>query len=543
MEFVSIIRQPDSVLFRETDSFEKATYTKGKWEGKNLSLTVQEEPEKLTAYLESSGGHPSWVILHWNQSTSGCMVLNDHWERSYGDLEWALPNPEKALPWYCMLSEKESTLGCGVMTGCASMAFWQVLPTGISLWLDVRSGGAPLHLENRRLKAAEILYIKNLPGESSFQTTCRFCKKMCPSPRMPKERIYGGNNWYTDYGKTSETGVLNQAKLIASLSQGQEVRPFMLVDDGWQLCHFDSCAGGPWVSGNRLFPDFSQLPEKLKDMGVRPGLWFRPLLTMEQFPEECYLPQGRIPQGVDCAFPETGFLDPSHPAVLESVQQDIRRFTGWGFEMIKHDFSTFDMLGRWGFQMDGFLTLSGWHFYDHRKTTAEIIGNFYKAIREAAGDTYILGCNTISHLSAGLFELNRTGDDTSGREWERTRKMGVNTLAFRYPHHNAFYAADADCIGLTKDVPWEYNREFLRLVAKSGTPLFLSVELNSFTKEQEKEVASLFSQSQQQPAIFEPLDWKDSKFPAVWNIDGQEETFRWYLDDSVDLLSPVLKRF
>ena len=38
---------------------------------------------------------------------------------------------------------------------------------------------------------------------------------------------------------------------------------------------------------------------------------------------------------------------------------------------------------------------------------------------------------------------NRTGDDTSGRIWERTRRMGVNTLAFRLPQHNAFYHIDA----------------------------------------------------------------------------------------------------
>ena len=44
--------------------------------------------------------------------------------------------------------------------------------------------------------------------------------------------------------------------------------------------------------------------------------------------------------------------------------------------------------------------------------------------------------------------LNRTGDDTSGRIWERTRRMGVNTLAFRLPQHNTFYHIDADCVGI-----------------------------------------------------------------------------------------------
>ena len=56
-------------------------------------------------------------------------------------------------------------------------------------------------------------------------------------------------------------------------------------------------------------------------------------------------------------------------------------------------------------------------FFDKSKTTAQIIKNFYAAIREAAGEYIILmGCNTLSHLSAGMFDIQRTGDDTSGKE-------------------------------------------------------------------------------------------------------------------------------
>src|ERR1035437_4327167 len=106
---------------------------------------------------------------------------------------------------------------------------------------------------------------------------------------------------------------------------------------------------------------------------------------------------------------------------------------------------------------------------DSSKTNAEIILTMYQAIREATGETYIIGCNTISHLSAGMFELNRVGDDTSGNEWERTRKMGVNTLAFRGVQHGTFYAADCDCVGLTTKVPWAKNKQWMELVAKSGT--------------------------------------------------------------------------
>ena len=60
----------------------------------------------------------------------------------------------------------------------------------------------------------------------------------------------------------------------------------------------------------------------------------------------------------------------------------------------------------------------------------------------------------MGHLGAGLFEIQRTGDDTSGHVWERTRRMGVNTLAYRLPQHGTFFVIDADCAAHTSQTPW-----------------------------------------------------------------------------------------
>ncbi len=65
--------------------------------------------------------------------------------------------------------------------------------------------------------------------------------------------------------------------------------------------------------------------------------------------------------------------------------------------------------------------------------------------------------------------MQRSGDDTSGRLWERTRRMGVNTLAFRLPQHGTFSSVDADMVGITEAIPWEFNRQWLDAVARSGT--------------------------------------------------------------------------
>jgi alpha-galactosidase len=168
------------------------------------------------------------------------------------------------------------------------------------------------------------------------------------------------------------------------------------------------------------------------------------------------------------------------PDVRQKVADDIARLHQWGFELIKHDYTTFDVLGRWGYQMGSAMTRDGWTFATGpSRTTAEVISDLYSAIRRAASGSVIIGCNTVSHLSAGQFEICRIGDDTSGTEWARTRKMGVNTLAFRGAQHGAFYVADADCVGVTISLPaaarccsshWHPTRWGLSRSVSSGMP-------------------------------------------------------------------------
>ena len=139
----------------------------------------------------------------------------------------------------------------------------------------------------------------------------------------------------------------------------------------------------------------------------------------------------------------------------------------------------------------------------------------------------VIGCNTIGHLGAGLFELQRTGDDTSGRNWERTRKMGINTLAFRMPQHEAFFAVDADCVGLTGKVPWELNKQWLELLGESGTPLFVSAAPEALGPEQRAAMKAAFAAASQRRPVAEPLDWMETTCPQRWRIGGEIKTYDW----------------
>lgn len=133
----------------------------------------------------------------------------------------------------------------------------------------------------------------------------------------------------------------------------------------------------------------------------------------------------------------------------------------------------------------------------------------------------------MSHLSAGVFEMNRIGDDTSGKEWARTRKMGVNTLGFRIPQHNAFYATDADCVGLTNDIPWEKNKQWMQLLAESGTPLFISPDPAALGEEQKTFIKQCFTNAAKVQPVGEPLDWMNNQQPQKWKLNGREVDFDW----------------
>ncbi len=313
---------------------------------------------------------------------------------------------------------------------------------------------------------------------------------------------------------------------MAELCDNTDNLPFSVVDDGWSLkAPQDStcCRGDDYKRVNEKFGDMSLMASDIRKHGMRPGLWTRPLLANPADAKGALIPlrQGEQENG-------DRYLDPSVPENLQRVAETISLYKSWGFDMVKHDYSSYDMFGKWGVDMrQTDLTAPGWHFQDRTKTNAEIVLGLYQTIRRAAGDMYLIGCNTFSHLSAGLFELNRTGDDTSGKEWERTRKMGVNTLAFRLPQQGQFYAVDGDCVGLTTAIPWAKNRQWLQLLAESSAPLFISPQPEAMGAEQRAAVKKAYALASRSQPLAEPLDWITNPFPAKWKLNGRQVDFDW----------------
>lgn len=451
-------------------------------------------------------------------------VLSDAWERSYAEMGWKNAEQMGDMPWYFLANDGEKTYAYGVEVQPNAMCSWRLHEEHVELYVDLRSGKNPLMLAGRTIDACTVL-AKTYTGDT-FDAMKDFCTLMCPSPRLPKEVIYGGNDWYCDYGNNSGEKMLKMTRKLVKCVPENAPKPYMIIDEGWEINKnvYAGFIGGPW-RGNKKFGDIKLFAEKLEELGVKPGIWIRPLQAYRVLPEGCYLHFSERE--------EDSFLDPSVDEVIKYIKNEVKYLKDCGFKLIKTDFLTFDICHKWGFEMaDGFAQTAD--FCDKSRTTAEIVLALHRAIREAAGDdVYILGCNALNHLCAGIFELQRIGDDVSGLEWDRTVRMGANTLTYRLAQDEAFFAADADCVPITSKIPWALTEKWMSLVAKSGTVLFVSLSDDvAFDEKVENAVKKAFKAVIENDKSFRPLDWMTPHYRKIKDSFGYDTVCalseKWY---------------
>ena len=495
---------------------------------KGVAVRCEPAEGALNVYIKSEAVPVDYVRLIWDFTSyevrkEPVKVLGDCWERGYGELEWGSIMPHRVMPWAFMVSNGSDTSreistryteGFGVMARPGAVCMWCYEKHRATLIIDARSGGEGVHLNGRELLACRIRM-----GEywcmSAFEASRRFYKTLCTDGIFPSESVYGSNNWYYAYGKSNRAQILKDAGLIAELCEGLSPRPFIVIDAGWNL---GACC--PWEANNPDYGDMQTLAQEIAALDVKPGAWVRYLCNEE----------GRMEVPAEWRLSRDGrYLDPSHPEVLDYIKEVTRRISAeWGYKLIKHDFSFFDVFGEWGFQRKDSITREGWTFFDNTKTSAEIMENMYRTIYEsAAPGTVIIACNVPGFLTAGYAHINRAGDDTSGKDWERTRRYGVNTVAFRKMYDGAFYKADCDCVGHMGLINWGFNRKWARLIASSGTPLFFSIDPDVVNAGEKAEIKNWLKQGAAQTDTAIPMDWMETTCPERWKINGEETEIDW----------------
>lgn len=136
--------------------------------------------------------------------------------------------------------------------------------------------------------------------------------------------------------------------------------------------------------------------------------------------------------------------------------------------------------------------------------------------------------------------MNRTGDDTSGITWERTRRMGINSLAFRLPQNGIFFDIDADCVGIAGNIPWKLNRQWADVIAQSGTSLFISVKPGILNDQEIAQLREIMKSASRQDCHKVPVDWEYNDCPEIWADDKEEIRYNWFEDGGATLESNQL---
>lgn len=513
MHFTGLWESLDFVSVQSDDDTKSFDIKAGQTEIYHHDITVRWQEGKI--FLSAIESAVRKVEFHFNQKFPiDAEVIGDAWERSYGDLRFIKMGEiqAKILPWYCIVNTGIERIGYGVKVRPNAFCGWKFDKKGLTLIANVCCGKDGVRLSGRELQVAQTIYHRGT--KEAFLFGQDFCRDMVDNAIIPSQKIYGMNNWLYAYGNISQESVLEDAEYAAELTSSIEERPYMVIDDGWQV----NQTAGPWHILKNTFQDMGRLAVDMKAKGVKPGLWIRPLYYSNYpVPEEWILWKG---VGQDCA------IDITVPEAEQFVLENFARIRDWGYQLIKYDFSFVDLLGYWGHQFDIEKNGGAYSFSDKSKTSAEIIFNFYKNIKSTVGkEVMLIGCNTASHLSVGCVEIARTGDDTHGEVWERTKNMGVNTIAYRLIQHNIFYLIDGDCVGLTDQNLWDKQIEWMRFLSLSGTPLFVSSKKGFADDKQRKVIAKAFEVNQINNQM-QPI-YDGTITPDEYMVNGEKIKFEW----------------
>jgi alpha-galactosidase len=82
-------------------------------------------------------------------------------------------------------------------------------------------------------------------------------------------------------------------------------------------------------------------------------------------------------------------------------------------------------------------------------------------------------------------------------------------------------------VGITNEVAWEQNSQWLDVLAKSGTPLFVSIAQDAYHDHVKEAVTRAFETASSVAAVSRPLDWMETRTPHVWQSSCGTDTYEW----------------
>jgi len=201
-------------------------------------------------------------------------------------------------------------------------------------------------------------------------------------------------SWYSLYTLINE-------KILSKTISGLGELPFDVIqlDDGWQI------STGDWEANKKFPSGMAAMAGKIQKTGRIAGLWLSPFITTKSSSlfrdHQDWILKDDEGKPVFAGMNFSGriyALDVSHPAVLDWLDNQLRKVRGWGFEYLKLDFLYAG-------------ALPGKHC--EQKPREEIYRQALKVMRAAAGEAYLLVCGAPIVPSLGLCDGMRIGPDVT----------------------------------------------------------------------------------------------------------------------------------
>ncbi|HTY89204.1 MAG TPA: glycoside hydrolase family 36 protein [Candidatus Acidoferrum sp.] len=278
--------------------------------------------------------------------------------------------------------------------------------------------------------------------------------------RRPGPIINGWCNWFYDHTSTSEDEIVRNAEFAA-----RELKPYGLewiqIDDGYQRAFSD------W-EGNERFPHgMKWLADRIRGLGLRPGIWIAPYVVSEGTDIHRHHPDwlirnldGSIRHCGDRGSTKLYGLDISNPAAAEWFSRLFRTVAGeWGYDFIKFDFVEWTILAAERYQ-------------DPTWSRAMAYRRGVEIMREAMGrNRHLLDCGP-AQTAVGLIDSTRIELDQPFLTWEQyvgAYNSNAPAIAKRYYFHQRTWINDADHLGVSLLTPSQATVAASLIALSGGT--------------------------------------------------------------------------
>lgn len=238
-------------------------------------------------------------------------------------------------------------------------------------------------------------------------------------------------SWYHYFTKVTEDDIVENLDAMDDLELPIDV---VQIDDGYQA------EIGDWLTLSTSFRSVGDLAGRIRDRGRRAGIWIAPFLVGERSALRTEHPDWLVGD----AYAGHNWnqrlyaLDVTHPGAAAYLYEVFATLRGYGYDYFKIDF----IYGG---------TVGGPRHEDVPPLEAYRRG--LRIIRDAIGDSYLLGCGAPLLPTVGLVDAMRVSPDTApAYEPEGEEPSGPSQRAAelsgaaRAWQHGRFWVNDPDCL-------------------------------------------------------------------------------------------------